>query len=250
MYTKSDWGSEASMVETPASETPNTRFESVVEALRAAILAGEFEPGERLHEVKLPGLLRVSRTPVRAALQKLASEGLLDYLPNRGYTLRKFSVGEVIDAYEIRAVLEGLAARLSAERGLGSSELSALQQALRDGDDLLRNGQVADQHRAEYSRINASFHETIHLAAGSRLFNNTVFLCQQVPVSSHHNVVEFVELDVRRRHDDHHRIFEAIIGREPWRAEMLMRGHVASVKSSLVSSLSSPAATHEALHRA
>jgi GntR family transcriptional regulator of vanillate catabolism len=52
---------------------------------------------------------------------------------------------------------------------------------------------------------------------------------------------------VRRRHDDHHRIFEAIIGREPWRAEMLMRDHVASVKSSLVRSLSSPAAVHAAL---
>ena len=85
---------------------------------------------------------------------KLASEGLFDYLPNRGYTLRTFSVDEVINAYEMRAVLEGLAARLSAERGLGSNELSALQQALHDGDGLLRNGQVADRHRGEYSRIN------------------------------------------------------------------------------------------------
>jgi GntR family transcriptional regulator of vanillate catabolism len=54
----------------------------------------------------------------------------------------------------MRAALEGLAARLSAERGLGSNELSALQQALHDGDGLLRNGQVADRHRGEYSRIN------------------------------------------------------------------------------------------------
>jgi GntR family transcriptional regulator of vanillate catabolism len=74
-----------------------------------------------------------------------------------------------------------------------------------------------------------------------------VYLCQQVPVSSPRNVVAFEEGDVRRRHDDHHRIFEAIIGREPWRAEMLMRDHVASVKSSLVRSLSSPAAIDEQL---
>jgi len=231
----------------PAPDTSfSTRFESVLEAVRAAILAGEFEPGERLHEVKLTTLLGVSRTPVRAALQKLASEGLLDYTPNRGYTLREFSIDEVISAYEVRAVLEGLAARLSAERGLNVGEIGTLQQALRDGDDLLRNGQITDAHRSEYSRINACFHVTIHASAGSRLLNDMVYLCQQVPVSSPRNVVAFEEGDVRRRHEDHHRIFEAIVGREPWRAEMLMRDHVASVKSSLIRSLASPAAVQAA----
>jgi GntR family transcriptional regulator of vanillate catabolism len=230
------------MTGTRLSEAPSsTRFEAVVETLRAAVLAGEFQAGERLHEVKLTARLGVSRTPVRAALQKLASEGLLDYTPNRGYTLREFSISEVIGAYDVRAVLEGLAARLSAERGLNVSEIATLQQALRDGDDLLRNGQITDDHRAQYSRMNACFHETIHGSAGSRLLNETVYLCQQVPVSSPRYIVAFEERDVRRRHDDHHRIFEAIIGREPWRAEMLMRDHVAGVKSSLVRSLSSTA---------
>ena len=89
-----------------------------------------------------------------------------------------------------------------------------------------------DDHRSEYSRINACFHETIHGSAGSRLLNDMVYLCQQVPVSSPRYIVAFEERDVRRRHDDHHRIFGAIIGCEPWRAEMLMRDHVASIKSS------------------
>jgi GntR family transcriptional regulator of vanillate catabolism len=225
--------------------TSPTRFEAVVDVLRASILAGQFQAGERLHEIKLTARLGVSRTPVRAALQKLASEGLLDYTPNRGYTLREYSIGEVIGAYEVRAVLEGLAARLSAERGLNDGEIATLRQALRDGDDLLRNGQITDDHRSRYSRINACFHETIHGSAGSRLLRETVHLCQQIPVSSPRYIVAFEERDVRRRHDDHHRIFEAIIGREPWRAEMLMRDHVASVKSSLVRSLSSSAAVDE-----
>jgi GntR family transcriptional regulator, vanillate catabolism transcriptional regulator len=226
----------------------STRFESVLETLRAAVLAGEFQAAERLHEVKLTMRFGASRTPVRAALQKLASEGLLDYTPNRGYTVREFSIGEMISAYEVRAVLEGLAARLSAERGLNISEIATLQQALREGDDLLRNGQITDDHRSQYSRINACFHETIHRSAGSRLLSETVYLCLRVPVSSPRYIVAFEERDVRRRHDDHHRIFEAIIGREPWRAEMLMRDHVASVKSSLVRSLLSSAAIEEELH--
>jgi GntR family transcriptional regulator, vanillate catabolism transcriptional regulator len=238
------------MTDLPASDPISTRSESVIEALRAAILAGQFQPGERLHEVKLTALLGVSRTPVRAALQKLASEGLLDHTPNRGYSLREFSLGEVINAYEVRAVLEGLAARLSAERGLSESERVTIGEALRDGDDLLGHGHLLTEQRMEYGRINAAIHETIHAAAGSRLLSDMVYLCQQVPISSPRNVVAFEERDVRRRHDDHHRIFEAIISREPWRAEMLMRDHVASVKSSLVRSLSSPAAIREALRRA
>lgn len=219
-----------------------TRSESVIEAMRSAILAGQFKPGERLHEIKLTALLKVSRTPVRAALQRLASEGLLDYTPNRGYTLRKFPVSEVINAYEVRAVLEGLAARLSAERGLSEEQSAAIAQALRDGDALLQHGNLRDEHRAEYSRINATIHETIHAAADSRLLSEMVYLCQQVPVSSPRNVVAFEERDVRRRHDDHHRIFEAIMSRDPWRAEMLMRDHVGSVKASLVRTLKAAAA--------
>ncbi|MGA7807015.1 GntR family transcriptional regulator [Bradyrhizobium sp.] len=237
------------MTDLRAREPASTRSESVMEALRGAILAGQFEPGERLHEVKLTALLGVSRTPVRAALQKLASEGLLDYRPNRGYSLRAFSLAEVINAYEVRAVLEGLAARLGAERGLSERARATIDQALQDGDDLLRHGRLLEEHRGKYGRINATIHETIHAAAGSRLISEMVYLCQQVPVSSPRNVVAFEERDVRRRHDDHHRIFEAIVSRDAWRAEMLMRDHVASVKASLVRSLSSPAALREALRK-
>jgi GntR family transcriptional regulator of vanillate catabolism len=214
-----------------------TRSASVVEALRSAVLGGEFAPGERLHELRLTGRLEVSRTPVRAALQTLASEGLLDHAPNRGYTVRYFPVGEIVSAYEVRSVLEGLAARLAAERGLADEDRIVIEQALLDGDRLLGRGELTNKERSAYSAINAAFHETIHAAAGSRMLGDMIRLCQQVPISSPRNVVAFEERDVRRRHDDHHRIFEAIIGREPWRAEMLMRDHVASVKTSLVRSL-------------
>ena len=221
------------------SPPPNlpTRSASVVEALRGALLGGEFAPGERLHEVRLTERLQVSRTPVRAALQTLASEGLLDHSPNRGYTVRYFPISEVVSAYEVRSVLEGLAARLTAERGLGDDERKVLEQALLKGDRLLVHGELTKTQRSAYSAMNAAFHETIHAAAGSRMLGDMIRLCQQVPISSPRNVVAFEARDVRRRHDDHHRIFEAIIARDPWRAEMLMRDHVASVRTSLVRSL-------------
>jgi GntR family transcriptional regulator of vanillate catabolism len=218
-----------------------TRSASVVEALRSAVLGGEFQPGERLHEIRLTERLGVSRTPVRAALQALASEGLLDYSPNRGYAVRDFPIAEVVNAYEVRAVLEGLAARLVAEQGPSEDVRSQLERALRDGDALVSVPNFGDEHRSAYGAINAAFHETIHAAAGSRLLGDMIRLCQQVPVSSPRNVVAFEQRDVRRRHDDHHRMYEAIVAREPWRAEILMREHVGSVRTSLIRSLSSQA---------
>ena len=214
-----------------------TRSLSALEALRAALLGGEFKPGERLHEVRVAERLRVSRTPVRAALQKLSAEGFLDYAPNRGYAVRDFPIAEVIAAYEIRAVLEGLAARLAAERGLTEAQRGALEQALADWDALLARGGLAPADRAVYSAVNAAIHETLHAAAGSRLLGDMIPLCQRVPFSSPRNVVAVEEREVRRRHDDHHRIVEAVMAREPWRAEVLMREHVAGVKTSLVRSL-------------
>ncbi len=144
-------------------------------------------------------------------------------------------------------VLEGWRRGLAPSARLNASEIAILQQALRDGDDLLRNGQITDDHRAQYSRMNACFHETIHRSAGSRLLNETVYLCQQVPVSSPRYIVAFEERDVRRRHDDHHPHLRGDRWPRARRAEMLMRDHVASVKSSLVRSLSSPAAVDEEL---
>jgi GntR family transcriptional regulator of vanillate catabolism len=214
-----------------------TRAASVVEALRAAVLSGEYQAGEHLHELRLTARLGVSRTPVRAALQTLASEGLLDYAPNRGYAVREFPVAEIVNAYEVRAVLEGLAVRLVAQAGLLPEAREVLQAALAEGDDLVAAPDFGDEHRSAYAAVNVAFHETIHAAAGSRLLGDMIRLCQQVPVSSPRNVIAFEQRDVRRRHEDHHRIFEAIVEREPWRAEMRMRDHVASVRTSLVRSL-------------
>jgi GntR family transcriptional regulator, vanillate catabolism transcriptional regulator len=218
-----------------------TRSASVIEQVRAAVLAGEFGPGERLHEARLTALCGVSRTPVRAALQALAAEGLLDYTPNRGYAVRSYPIGEIISAYEVRAVLEGLAARLAAERGLDDDARGVLAGALADGDRLLGASTLTPDDRATYGALNAVIHETILAAAGSRLLGEMVALCRRVPMSSPRNVVAFETRDVRRRHDDHHRIFEALVGREPWRAEMLMRDHVAGVRASLVRSLAAGA---------
>src|ERR1700754_2938320 len=110
---------------------------SVMDQIREAVLNGSVAAGERLNEVRLSRTLAVSRTPVRAALQALAGEGLLDYAPNRGFSVREFPINAIVDAYEIRAALEGVAARFAAERGLSEADRASIEQALAAGDTLL-----------------------------------------------------------------------------------------------------------------
>lgn len=214
-----------------------TRSLSVADRIRSAILSGDFAPGERLREVQLSATLGVSRTPVRSALQALASEGLLDYAPNRGYSVRSFQTAEIVDAYEIRAMMEALAARFAAERGLSDADRAVVEQALAEGDRLLARGSLHDEDRVAYGAINFAIHDAIHTAARCRMLGEMIRLCQSIAPSSHRNIVAFEFDDVRRRHDDHHRIYDAILARDSYRAEILMREHVASVRSSLVRSL-------------
>jgi GntR family transcriptional regulator of vanillate catabolism len=86
-------------------------------ALREMVLAGELPAASRIAEVALAERLGVSRTPIRAALMRLEQEGLLEPLPGGGYTVRTFSERDISDAIELRGTLEGLLARLAAERG-------------------------------------------------------------------------------------------------------------------------------------
>ncbi len=227
----------AKSIGTETQTRDGTRSLSVTDRLREAILGGEAAAGTRLNEVRLSQMLQVSRTPVRAALQVLAGEGLLDYQPNRGYAVRQFPLSEIVDAYDIRGQLEGLATRFAAERGLSTQERDVIEQSLRDGDALLEKGVFEAGDLSKYRVINGNFHETILGAAKNRMLSEMIRICHHVPVSSSRNIVAFEYRDVRHRHDDHHRIYETILAGQSWRAEAQMHEHVASVKSSLIHSL-------------
>jgi DNA-binding GntR family transcriptional regulator len=93
-----------------------TLRQQVLEALRDAILNFQFKPGDRLIERELCEMTGVSRTSVREALRHLESEGLVQNLPNRGPIVATLTLDEAREIYEVRRALEGLAARLFAER--------------------------------------------------------------------------------------------------------------------------------------
>lgn len=199
---------------------------SSADRVREAILSGEFAAGERLNEVHLSRALGVSRTPTRAALHALAAEGLVDYARNRGFSVREFPPQAVLDAYEIRASLEGLACRFAAERGLSDEQNAAMRQALNDGDSVLQHEKFTEADLVAYRAVNVAFHDTILAAAQNRMLAEAVRMTLNMPGSTHRHIVSFTHRDVRRRHDDHHRIYALIDAGHGWRAELVMREHV------------------------
>ncbi len=105
------------MLDKPETEfdlNHQTMHESAADRIRELILTRRLEPGERLNQSRLAEQLGISRTPVREALQKLASEGLVTFSPYRGATVAEFSPSELDDIYSIRIALEGYCARLAA----------------------------------------------------------------------------------------------------------------------------------------
>jgi GntR family transcriptional regulator, vanillate catabolism transcriptional regulator len=220
----------------PGVESKNraTRSACLLEHLRQTLLDGAYPLGTRMNEVHLSRQLNVSRTPVRAALQTLAGEGLLQYTPNRGFTVREFPLSEIVEAYEMRALAEGLAARLVAERGLAENAQTIIREALEDGDRALAGEADIETRRTSYAQINKIFHSTIIQAANSGLVADVIRLCQRMPQASAHNVIAFDLADVRERHAAHHRIYAAIANREPREAEALMREHILAVELSMI----------------
>lgn len=93
----------------------STIKEQVYEIIKDKILSGELKPGERLQESKLAELLNVSRSPVREALNELVGEGLLVNIPNKGVFVKKLSIKDIYNIYELREVMEKFAIKKSIE---------------------------------------------------------------------------------------------------------------------------------------
>ncbi|MBT2303075.1 GntR family transcriptional regulator [Variovorax paradoxus] len=204
-----------------------TLSHQVTEALRDWVLHGRFKAGERIEEIPTALAMGVSRTPVRAALATLASEGLIDHQPKRGYVVREFELDVIVAAYEVRAVLEGLACKSAAQRGLGDVQAQRLRDCLEIGDRILAKGSLQPEDHEPYQKMNIDLHNTLLEASANPWVGRFAEQANNIPYASDRIVLWDVEHTViLRSHGDHHRIIEAVLERDSGRAEQLMREHV------------------------
>lgn len=203
-----------------------TLAQNVTESLRNGILHGQLGPGSRLEEIPLAEKLGVSRTPVRAALATLASEGLLDHQPKRGYMVRSFDLEAIGAAYEVRSVLEGLACRRAAQRGLTPEQAERLRHCLAEGDRLLQGHVLRPEDHEPYQLMNVQIHNTLLEASGNPWVVRFAEQAHNIPFASDRIILWDDHSVILHSHTDHHRIIEAVLSQDCARAEQLMREHV------------------------
>jgi DNA-binding GntR family transcriptional regulator len=141
---------------------------NVVDALRAAIIDGRLAPGARLTERSLIEMTGVSRTVIREALRQLESEGVVETIPNRGPVVRKLTLAEAKDLYLIRAVLEGLAARMFVTNAR-ADDVAALRRAL----DLTHEAYRAGDPETILTEKNR-FYDILFRGAGSETLSSMI----------------------------------------------------------------------------
>lgn len=200
------------------------------------IVEGKLSPESSLNEMGLANVLQVSRTPVRDALNALAVEGFCEYIPNRGYFVRKFTIHDLLDAFDVRATLEGMACRVVVERKVADGLLDRL--------DELQALQHRELYEAEWDlgasmrwhELNRDFHFAITDATGNRHLMQSVrqmrmfrpMFFAQLGILENENDYRslYVLENCRRAYHEHGTIVEAMRNGESSRVEFLMREHI------------------------
>jgi GntR family transcriptional regulator of vanillate catabolism len=221
----------------PRGSRESSRTTKATLGLRELLLGGAFAPGERVPELRLVEELGVSRTPLRIALMTLAHEGFLESLPGGGFVVREFTRTDIDDAIELRGVLEGMAARLAAERLESDDQLDPLRELCHEMDAVVRSPSM--ESFMEYLRLNQEFHVAFRDLAASPQLNRALEHVLALPfappsalVMVHAALPESWEIFLIAQYQ-HRALVEAIGRREGARAETIALEHARIARRNL-----------------
>ena len=216
--------------EAPAlNMVPQTHADRAFTCIEHAIVTGEFQPGSRLGEETLAARYGISRGPLREALRRLEGRGLVVRLPHAGVRVVALNRQDLIELYEIRANLEGLACRLAAQRAT-EAEIAGLESMLHEhtADARVRSGESYFQEHGVLD-----FHFAVAALSKSRRL-------EQLLCHDHYSLIRLFRFHTShkpdralRAFDDHLRICAALRDRDGELAEMLMRRHVDAARREL-----------------
>lgn len=193
----------------------------VYESLRESIRSGRLPPGERLRETDIAERLGVSRTPVREALRRLQSDGLVTFAPWRGMTVAALDLAQLEELYDMREVLESAAARFAATNA-SDADVAWLR-------SLLEEQSAAGSEAGALERINRAFHDAIYRAA-----HNRYLLGALSSLADSLGLLKNTTFSIAGRPEsglaEHRRIVDAIADRDPEAAEDAARRHIAKAR--------------------
>ncbi len=199
--------------------TAETIVEHVTQGIREAVRNAHFAPGDRLVVADIAKIFGVSVGPVREAIRRLVGEGLLEFTPHRGASVRAYSERDVREIFQVREAIEGYAAKLAAENIHRSDYADRLRQCQkRLHETLHRKAKVAVD-------VRQGFHDLLYEIGGNAAIKEAA-LRLTFPV----NRLLFTELMGKPRAEaslkEHEEIIEAILAGDALRAERSMRAHL------------------------
>jgi DNA-binding GntR family transcriptional regulator len=197
--------------------------DDAVATLRAAILAGRLPDGARLRQTDLADRLGISRTPIREALVRLQQEGLVELLSGGGVRVKVLDLDEAVELYDLREVLDGLAARLAAGRADVATR-ARLERALTRQAQCVERGDAGPWFAAH-----VAFHEEIVRAAGNRHLSRLGTVVR-LSIRHFHPLLLRTEHRLPQAYAEHRAIYDAIRSSDAEGAERLARAHIASAK--------------------
>jgi DNA-binding GntR family transcriptional regulator len=209
--------------------------EKVYERLKSDILSGHYTPGEKLAEEHLAETLGVSRTPVREALHKLESEGLIKPRKKRGFIVSRDTKEEVEELFELRSILEGHTLRVIS-RIISEEILSQLNESIQKAEEALRRNRIE-----EVFKWNTRFHDTLHeLVADKTRLHGLIVNIRKYVLRYRKDTLQYPD-GGRRAVEGHKKILLALRLKDPELCERVMREHIKEAMDDAIQSLSGKA---------
>lgn len=210
------------------NESASSNTTIAIEKLRDLIFSGQLGAGTDHLESELASRLGMSRTPVREALLRLESQGLLDVRPRKGVRITSLSSKDMAEVYDVLTELESLAAANAAQKGLSDTDLSDLTQTIADMDQAL-----TDQNREAWAAADDAFHtELVRLGDNQRVRRIAEMMSDQVRRAR--MVTLYMRPEPTKSNDDHRDVVEAIRQGDPDRARAVHRQHRLGAKQMLI----------------
>ena len=205
--------------QTPAKKPSGSSVDRIYEQLKQLAVNYKFRPGEPLNEVDLAASFGVSRTPLREVLNRLVAEGLLDFVPRKGFSCKPLDTKRVFDLYEVRCGLEMMSAKLATERA-SDDEIEALVQFWKTATE-----KFCTLTPVDCARCDETFHERLaELSQNSELLH----MLQNVNARAHYLRLISMEQETYRQSTcaEHQRILQAMQDRNVDAAVNAMAAHV------------------------
>ena len=193
--------------------------EQVFESLEEEILSGKLARGASLGEIALSKRLGVSRTPVRAAIARLAEDGLVESVANKGAVVVGITKDDLVDIYRIRVRLEGLASATAAEK-ITPEGLKSLLDFVE-----LSEFYISKKDTEKLKELDSEFHETIYKETGNRLLCKTLSELHR-KIKTYRKLSLTVPGRLERSVSEHREIYEAIAAGDAKLADKLTSLHI------------------------